>query len=121
MNLEEFRKQGKAMVDYICEYTEHIGHRQVMTSVEPGYLDKLIPREAPQDPEPFEDLMRDMDVKILPGMLHWNHPRFFAYYPGFNSYPSILADMLDSMIGSVGFSWVSHDREKGVTYRISYV
>jgi tyrosine decarboxylase len=112
MNIEEFRKHGKAMVDFICEYTGNISHRQVATPVDPGYLKKLIPREAPIDPEPFTDLMKDIDVKIFPGMLHWNHPRFFAYYPGFNSYPSILADMLDSMIGSVGFSWVSH--EKGV-------
>lgn len=43
----------------------------------------------------------------MPGVVHWNHPRFFAYFPSGNSYPSVLGDMLSSAIGSIGFSWVS--------------
>jgi tyrosine decarboxylase len=107
MDVEEFRKQGKVMVDYICDYMKNIGDRQVMTPVEPGYLNKLIPSTAPDKPEPFSDIMKDVDTKIMQGMVHWNHPRFFAYFPGSNSFPSILGEMLIAMYGSIGFSWVS--------------
>lgn len=63
--------------------------------------------EAPQNGENFQDVMADVESKIMPGVLHWNHPRFFAYFPSGNSYPSILGDMLSSALGSIGFSWVS--------------
>jgi tyrosine decarboxylase len=107
MDVEEFRKQGKLMVDYICDYMKNINDRQVLTPVEPGYLNKLIPNEAPVKPEPFKDILNDVDTKIMQGMVHWNHPRFFAYFPCGNSFPSILGEMLISMYGCVGFSWVS--------------
>lgn len=62
--------------------------------------------------EKFEDVMADVESKIMPGVVHWNHPRFFAYFPSGNSYPSILADMLSSAFGSIGFSWVSQNKQK---------
>lgn len=62
--------------------------------------------EAPQKGEEFHSVMADVESKIMPGVVHWNHPRFFAYFPSGNSYPSILGDMLSSAIGSIGFSWV---------------
>lgn len=62
--------------------------------------------EAPQKPESFLDIMQDVDDKIMPGMVHWNHPQFFAYFPSGNSFPSILAEMLSSATGAIGFSWV---------------
>jgi tyrosine decarboxylase len=107
MDDEEFKKQVLRLVDYMLEYKKNIEQRQVMTPVEPGYLKKLIPNKAPDKPEPFSEIMKDMDTKIMRGMLHWNHPRFLAYFPSSNSYPSILAEMLNAMFGSVGFSWVS--------------
>lgn len=63
--------------------------------------------EAPQKGEDFKRMLDDVETKIMPNMVHWNHPRFFAYFPAGNSYPSILGDMLSSAIGSIGFSWVS--------------
>lgn len=50
--------------------------------------------------------MKDVEDKIMVGMTHWQHPRFHAYFPAGNSFPSILADMLSGAIGCVGFSWV---------------
>jgi tyrosine decarboxylase len=107
MDDAEFRKQAICIVDYMLEYMKNIGQRQVMTPVEPGYLKKLISATAPDKPEPFSEILRDMDTKIMPGMVHWNHPRFLAYFPASNSYPSILAEMFNAMFGTVGFSWVS--------------
>lgn len=63
--------------------------------------------EAPMKGESFDKILKDVEDKIMPGMVHWNHPKFFAYFPSGNSYPSVLGDMLSSAIGSIGFSWVS--------------
>jgi hypothetical protein len=106
MDAEEFRKRGKEMVDYICDYMETLGDRRVTPLCEPGYLKSLIPGEAPHKPEEWEKIMEDVESKIMPGVTHWQHPRFHAYFPSGNSYPSILGDMLSSGIGLIGFSWV---------------
>uniref|UniRef100_A0A1B0GNC5 Uncharacterized protein n=1 Tax=Phlebotomus papatasi TaxID=29031 RepID=A0A1B0GNC5_PHLPP len=107
MNCAEFRKRGAEMVEYICKYLETLENRRVVPSIEPGYLKELIPDEAPMYPEPWEAVMDDVERKIMPGMTHWNHPHFHAYFPSGNSFPSILADMLGDAIGVIGFSWAA--------------
>lgn len=106
MDSQEFRVRGTEMVEYICQYMETLGKRRVTPSVEPGYLRHLLPGEAPHNPESWDDIMRDVETKIMPGVTHWQHPRFHAYFPAGNSYPSILGDMLSDGIGCIGFSWV---------------
>lgn len=61
----------------------------------------------PRKAETFTDVMEDFEKKIMPGVLHWNHPNFFAYFGAGNAYPSVLGDMLSSGIAAIGFSWVS--------------
>lgn len=108
MNSDEFRIAGKEMVDYICDYMDTVAvKRRVTPAVVPGYLRELIPSEAPEKPEPWENIMSDIEDKIMPGVTHWQHPRFHAYFPSGNSYPSILGDMLSDGIGCIGFSWVA--------------
>ncbi|KAH8253531.1 hypothetical protein KR032_005907 [Drosophila birchii] len=107
MNVEEFRKYGKEVIDYICQYGTKIEERDVAPTLNPGYLKKLLPADAPQSPESFKDVLEDFEQKIMPGVVHWNHPKFFAYFPSGNSFPSVLGDMLSSAIGSIGFSWAS--------------
>ncbi|XP_066997953.1 aromatic-L-amino-acid decarboxylase [Anabrus simplex] len=107
MDTEEFRVKGKEMVDYICNYMDSLGSQRVTPKVEPGYLRKLLPGEAPQQPEDWDTIMKDVDNKIMPGVTHWQHPRFHAYFPSGNSYPSILGDMLSDAIGCIGFSWAA--------------
>lgn len=77
-----------------------------MPSVEPGYLHTLLPTEAPEHPEKWEDVMKDIDASIMPGMTHWQSPQFHAYYPTQTSYPSIVGEIIASGFGVVGFSWV---------------
>lgn len=60
----------------------------------------------PEKAEKFQDLMTDFEYKIMPGIVHWNHPNFFAHFGSGNAYPSILAEMLSSAIAANGFSWV---------------
>ena len=112
MDSNEFRKRGTEMVEYICQYLETLGDRRVTPCVEPGYLRQLIPGEAPVAPESWDKIMEDVESKIMPGVTHWQHPRFHAYFPSGNSYPSILGDMLGDAIGCIGFSWVGRKLSK---------
>ena len=106
-NYEEFRTNGKQMVDYICDYVKNIDKKLVSPiNIEPGFLAPLLPKEVPQFPESFKEVMNDFDKKIMPGVVHWNHPNFFAYFGNGNAYPSLLGDMLSTAIAGVGFSWV---------------
>ncbi|XP_062847895.1 aromatic-L-amino-acid decarboxylase [Trichomycterus rosablanca] len=107
MDTAEFRKRGREMVDYIADYLDNIEKRQVYPDVEPGYLRSLIPDEAPDEPETYEELAKDIERVIMPGVTHWNSPYFYAYFPAGNSYPSLLADMLSGAISCVGFSWAA--------------
>ncbi|CAB3403995.1 unnamed protein product [Caenorhabditis bovis] len=107
MSRAEFRQYGKETVDYIVDYLETIQKRRVVPAIEPGYLKDLIPGEAPTRPESFASVMEDFEKLIMPGITHWQHPRFHAYFPAGNSFPSIIADMLSDAIGCVGFSWAA--------------
>uniref|UniRef100_A0A670YX94 Aromatic-L-amino-acid decarboxylase n=1 Tax=Pseudonaja textilis TaxID=8673 RepID=A0A670YX94_PSETE len=107
MDATEFRKRGKEMVDYIADYIEKIEERQVYPDVEPGYLRALIPEFPPETPERFEDILKDVERIIMPGVTHWHSPYFFAYFPTANSFPALLGDMLSGGIGCIGFSWAS--------------
>ncbi|XP_020512615.1 aromatic-L-amino-acid decarboxylase isoform X1 [Labrus bergylta] len=107
MDAAEFRRRGREMVDYIADYLENIEQRPVYPDVEPGYLRTLIPTEAPTEPESYEDIIKDVERVIMPGVTHWHSPYFFAYYAAASSYPAMLADMLCTAIGCIGFSWAA--------------
>jgi aromatic-L-amino-acid decarboxylase len=90
-------------------------YRRVLPTVEPGYMRPLLPDEAPENPDKWQDVMADIEKIIMPGVTHWHSPRFHAYFPTANSYPAIVADMLSGAIACIGFTWVSHARpETGV-------
>ncbi|KAM6994180.1 aromatic-L-amino-acid decarboxylase isoform 2-T2 [Tautogolabrus adspersus] len=107
MDAAEFRRRGKEMVDYVADYLENLEQRPVYPDVEPGYLRSLIPTEAPTEPESYEDILKDVERVIMPGITHWHSPYFFAYYAAASSYPAMLADMLCTAIGCIGFSWAA--------------
>ncbi|XP_061572377.1 aromatic-L-amino-acid decarboxylase [Cololabis saira] len=107
MDAAEFRRRGKEMVDYVADYLENIEERPVYPDLEPGYLRYLIPTEAPLEPESYDDIIKDVERVIMPGVTHWHSPRFFAYFPAASSYPAMLADMLCGAIGCIGFSWAA--------------
>ncbi|XP_047000053.1 aromatic-L-amino-acid decarboxylase [Schistocerca americana] len=107
MEAEQFKEFATEMADYIANYLENIRERQVLPKVSPGYLRPLLPDEAPQKPEKWQDVMADVERIIMPGVTHWQSPRFHAYFPTANSYPAIVADMLCGAIACIGFSWIS--------------
>ncbi|KHN71251.1 Aromatic-L-amino-acid decarboxylase [Toxocara canis] len=107
MRAAEFREHGKEMIDYIVDYLENIHKRRVVPAIEPGYLRDSLPHDAPQHPESYAAVMEDFEKFIMPGVTHWQHPRFHAYFPAGNSFPSILADMISDALGCMGFSWAA--------------
>ncbi|XP_019622539.1 PREDICTED: histidine decarboxylase-like [Branchiostoma belcheri] len=107
MDIEEYRKQAKEMVDYIADYLQTVHTRRVYPDVQPGYMRSLVPDCAPMDGESWEDIFDDVERVIMPGVVHWQSPHMHAYYPALNSGPSLLGDMLADAIGCIGFTWAS--------------
>ncbi|KAJ1944736.1 hypothetical protein EC988_005912 [Linderina pennispora] len=106
MDVNEFRKRGKEVIDAIADYYEAVNDIPPMSTVSPGYLYKLLPHEAPESPESFDAIQRDLQTKIMPGMTHWQSGNFFSWFPSNSSFPAILGDMYSSMFDVVGFNWL---------------
>ncbi len=102
---KEFRKWGYKFIDYIADYFDAIEEYPVKSKVKPGEVKACFPEVAPDDPQPMEDSLKLISEAILPGITHWQHPRFHAYFPANNSYPSILADLLSSGFGVQAMIW----------------
>ncbi|XP_027147891.1 tyrosine decarboxylase 1 isoform X1 [Coffea eugenioides] len=107
MNAEQLRECGHRMVDFIADYYKDIENFPVLSQVQPGYLRQLLPGSAPVHPDTLEDVLDDMQRKILPGVTHWQSPNFFAYYPSNSSVAGFLGEMLSAGINMVGFSWIT--------------
>jgi len=107
MNADEFRQQGKALIDWVADYLETIESRPVTSSVQPGDVRAQLPEHPPTEAEPFADVLADMDRVIVPGLTHWQHPSFFAFFPGNSSYASILGELASAGLGVQGMSWVT--------------
>jgi aromatic-L-amino-acid decarboxylase len=105
MTPEEFRRQGYALVDWVARYMTRVGDLPVRSAVAPGDIRALLPRAAPEDPEPFESLISDLDDVVLPGITHWQAPGWFAYFPANASPPSILAELVAAGLGVQGMLW----------------
>ena len=107
MTPEEFRKFGHEIVDWLAGYHETLPERPVMSTSQPREISRQLPATPPSQPEHFGDIMADLDRLVVPGLSHWQHPRFFGYFPS-NALPAgILADMLSTGLGVLGLAWQS--------------
>ena len=100
-----FREDGAAAVDWVASYLERLREQPVLAQVEPGELRARLPAAPPDGPEPFADVLRDLDEVLLPGITHWQSPRFFAYFATTGSEPAILAELLLAGLNQVGILW----------------
>ncbi|HZU43144.1 MAG TPA: aminotransferase class V-fold PLP-dependent enzyme [Terriglobales bacterium] len=107
MTSEEFRKNGKALVDWIADYYEKIETYPVLSQARPGQVRTALPPNPPQTGESFETMLRDVDRLIVPAITHWQSPNFFGYFPCNTSFPSILGDLLSSGLGVQGMLWAT--------------
>jgi aromatic-L-amino-acid decarboxylase len=88
------REDGADALEWVARYLERVAELPVLAQVEPGAIRARLPASPPERGEPFADVLRDLDRVLLPGITHWQHPRFFAYFANSASEPAILAELL---------------------------
>lgn len=107
MSPEEFRRQGHAAIDWIADYWAGLDELPVLSQVSPGDVRRSLPVSPPEIGEPFDAVLADLDTLVVPGLTHWQHPRFFAYFPANSSPAAILGDLISSGIGAQGMIWAT--------------
>jgi aromatic-L-amino-acid decarboxylase len=100
-----FREDGAAALEWVASYLEGLREHPVLAQVQPGDVRRALPAEPPEAPEPFTAVLRDLDQVLLPGLTHWQSPRFFAYFATTGSEPGILAELLAAGLNQVGILW----------------
>jgi len=102
-----FREDGHAAVDWAADYLARVGDLPVLAQVRPGELSAKLPASAPEEGEPFANVLHDLDELIVPALTNWQHPRFFAYFAVTASEPGILAELLAAAMQQVTLNWRS--------------
>jgi aromatic-L-amino-acid decarboxylase len=115
---DEFRRQGHAVIDWIADYRSGIERFPVRSQVEPGQIAATLPLDPPAGGETIEALLADLDSVVMPGITHWQHPSFFAYFPANSSGPAILGDLLSSGLGVQGMVWATSPAATEVETRV---
>ena len=105
MTGEEFRRFGHELVDWIAEYFDHIDDLPVLAQIEPGQLKAKLPVSAPEQGEPMENIIADLDKLIVPALTHWSHPSFYAYFATSTSGPGILGELLTAAFDNKAMLW----------------
>lgn len=107
MKNEEFRAFAHEFVDWMAEYLDQIEDLPVKSQVNPGDIRNQLPNQPPEMAESMKDIFNDFKNIILPGVTHWQHPSFHAYFNANNSRPSILAEMLTATLGAQCMIWAT--------------
>jgi aromatic-L-amino-acid/L-tryptophan decarboxylase len=105
MTPEEFRTHGHRLIDWIADYRARAEAYPVMARTAPGEVKGRLPGSPPERPEGFDAVLGDLEEVLLPGLTHWQHPRFFGYFPSNASLASVLGDYLSTGLGVLGLSW----------------
>jgi aromatic-L-amino-acid decarboxylase len=103
--LTDLRADGRAALEWAASYLERVGELPVLAQVRPGEITARLPDAAPEEGEPFAAVLRDLDEILLPGLTHWQHPRYFAYFATSSSEPAILAELLAATLNAVSILW----------------
>jgi len=105
MDAQDFRRFGHQLIDWVADYREGLASLPVMSQVQPGQIRAAFPSHPPLEGGRLAEAIAALDRDVLPGITHWNHPSFFAYFPSNTSYASILADLVIAGLGAQGMSW----------------
>lgn len=105
MNWEDFRKRGADAANWAADYHNTLRDRPVRAQTKPGEILASLPLSPPDAAESIDDILSDIDTKIMPGMTHWQHPRFFAYFPANAAPVSALAETYVSAIAAQCMLW----------------
>jgi aromatic-L-amino-acid decarboxylase len=102
---DEFRRAGHQLIDWVADYLERTDRFPVLAQTTPGALRRQLPAEAPDQPEPLDAILNDFERLVLPGVTHWNHPSFFAYFAITGSGPGILGELLSGALNVNAMLW----------------
>lgn len=102
-----FRRHAHALADWMADYLDAIESRRPAPDIRPGAIRAALPPAPPESPEPFERILADFETIIMPGMTHWQHPRWFAYFAANSSPPSVLAEMLTAALATNCIAWAA--------------
>ncbi len=105
MEIDEFREKAHRLVDWMADYLKDIRTYPVKSQVKPGKIIEQLPVKPPEEGQSFDQIMNDFEKVIIPGITHWQHPSFFAYFPANSSPPSVLAEMLTATIAAQCMIW----------------
>jgi aromatic-L-amino-acid decarboxylase len=105
MDPEDFRRDAHRLADWIAEYFAGIDSYPVLAQVQPGEIRAALPSDAPDHGEPFESVLADFKQVLLPGITHWNHPGFFAYFAITGSAPGVLGEFLSAALNVQAMLW----------------
>ncbi len=105
MSSDEFRRYGRLVVDWIADYMERVSELPVRSPVVPGEIRSRAAAHPPEQGEPFDALLADLDRVVLPGITHWQHPGWFAFFPASSSPESVLAEFVSAGLGVQGMLW----------------
>ena len=104
---EEFRRHAHAAVDWMADYLAGVERFPVLSQVQPGDVASQVPAAAPVAGEDFTDVLADVDRVVMPGITHWNHPGFHAYFAITGSAPGIIGEMMAAALNVNGMLWRS--------------
>jgi aromatic-L-amino-acid decarboxylase len=104
---DQFRRYGHQLIDWIADYRERVALYPVMAPVEPGDIKARLPTKPPERPEDIQAVLADLDRIIMPGISHWQSPRFFGYFPSNAPLAGVLGDLVSTGLGVIGLSWQS--------------
>jgi aromatic-L-amino-acid decarboxylase len=102
---EEFRKQLHELADWVADFREHIGELRVAPNAKPGSILAKLPAQPPEEGEPFEKILNDVDRLVVPGMVHWGHPMFLAYFGWTATAPGILGEIITAPLNVNAMTW----------------
>ena len=105
MSADDFRRYGHQVVDWIADYLSHPERYPVLSQNQPDQVKRALPSKAPERGEAMEAMLADLDRVVVPGMTHWNHPGFFAYFATSGSAPGILGEMLSAAFNVNAMLW----------------
>ena len=105
MSLPEFQRYAADAVEWLTDYYRRVDSFPVVSKLQPGDVVRSIPNAPPLQGEPFENILGDLNQKVLPGVTHWQSPRFFAYFPSNISGPSVIAELISAGLGLQGMLW----------------
>ena len=107
MSSEEFREHGHRLIDWVADYWDTVDTRRIVPDVHPGEIRARLPAHAPEQPEPFDTVLDDLDTVVMDGLTHWQAPGWFAYFPANASLPSVLGELAAAGLGQQGMLWAT--------------